>query len=243
MVQEGDLDTDGVAIEANSISLNGGFIKDQAGNDAILTHEAVPADSAFKVDAVVPTVSSIAITSDPGDDDTYDAGDKIEVTVTFSENVTVPDCRAQRQVIHRPRLELDIGGEAKKADYQNHRGHRRSLCLQRAGWRLRRRREYRLGPTSLHLDGGIIWDAAKNNPISATLGILELPLDAVVSHDALADDSGHKVSGSSVVVDPERPHDNRIQGEQRFLFRPGRQTCRSVFGVRNRQRRCLVPIR
>ena len=36
-----------------------------------------------------PTVSTVAVTSNPGTDNTYAAGDKIEVTVTFSEAVTV----------------------------------------------------------------------------------------------------------------------------------------------------------
>ena len=45
VVQEGDLDSDGVAISANSIDLNGGFIRDPAGNDAVLTHSAVAASS------------------------------------------------------------------------------------------------------------------------------------------------------------------------------------------------------
>ena len=66
VVQEGDLDSDGPTISANSIDLNGGFIRDAAGNDAVLTHSAVAASSRFIVDAVAPTVSSIAITSDPG---------------------------------------------------------------------------------------------------------------------------------------------------------------------------------
>ena len=86
-VQEGDLDTDGVAVKANSIRLNGGFIKDKAGNDAVLTHNALPANPEYRVDADLPTVSSVAITSDPAEDGTYDTGDKIEVTVTFSESV------------------------------------------------------------------------------------------------------------------------------------------------------------
>ena len=41
VVQEGDLDSDGPAISANSVNLNGGFIRDAAGNDAVLTHSAV----------------------------------------------------------------------------------------------------------------------------------------------------------------------------------------------------------
>ena len=39
--------------------------------------------------AQAPTVSSVAITSDPGADKTYIFGEKVQVTVTFSESVTV----------------------------------------------------------------------------------------------------------------------------------------------------------
>ena len=70
--------------------------------------------------AVAPTVSSIAITSDPGDDDTYVTGDEIEVTVTFSENVTVPDVqRGDMPGVRRPQLELNIGGDAKAATFKS----------------------------------------------------------------------------------------------------------------------------
>ena len=50
-VQDGDLDADGVGISANSLLLNGGHIRDSAGNAAGLSHEAVAADSGQKVDA------------------------------------------------------------------------------------------------------------------------------------------------------------------------------------------------
>ena len=80
-----------MSFDANAVDLNGGFIEDRAGNDAVLTHAAVAANSSFLVDAVVPTVSPIAITSGSGDDNTYGTGDEIEVAVTFSENVTVPN--------------------------------------------------------------------------------------------------------------------------------------------------------
>ena len=195
VIQEGDLDTDGVAIKANSISLNGGFIKDQAGNDAILTHPAVSADRGHRVDAVVPTVESVAITSDPGDDDTYDTGDKIEVTVTFSENVWVSKVTRQG-VIRRPHLELDIGGTARVAEYQSRSG--KDVVFDytvQAGDS--DTDGISVEANKLYLDGGSIRDAARNNPISATLNVAQIPLDAVVSHDALADDSGHRVAGSS----------------------------------------------
>ena len=55
-----------------------------------------------------PTVSTVAITSDPGTDDTYATGDTITVTVTFSEAVTVTGT---------PRITLDIGGQPRYAGY------------------------------------------------------------------------------------------------------------------------------
>ena len=193
-VQEGDLDTDGVAIKANSISLNGGFIKDPAGNDAILTHQAVPADPDFLVDAVLPTVTSMAITSDPGEDDTYDTGNKIEVTVTFSENVDVPRVRRASTSTHGLYLELDIGGVARVAKYKSSSG--KNVVFDytvQAGDS--DEDGISIGANKLYLDGGVIKDGAGNNPISATLN--KLPMDAVVGHGALAADSGHKVAGSS----------------------------------------------
>ena len=110
-ILEGDEDNDGVAIAANALSLNGGTIEDAAGNGAVLTHDAVAPNSSFLVDGVPPTISAIAITSDPGDDNSYGVGDQVEVTVTFSENVRVTTRH------YRPRLMLDIGGKPKVAKY------------------------------------------------------------------------------------------------------------------------------
>ena len=89
-------DADGIAIGADKLSLNEGTIKDVAENDATLTHAAVAADSVHKVDAsdtISPTISSLSFTSDPGSDRTYGTGDTIQVTVTFSEDVTVTGAR------------------------------------------------------------------------------------------------------------------------------------------------------
>ena len=47
----GDSDSDGVAVGANAVSLNGGAIKDAAGNDVVLTHDAVAEDSNYTVSA------------------------------------------------------------------------------------------------------------------------------------------------------------------------------------------------
>ena len=61
--------------------------------------------------ATVPTVSTVAVTSNPGTDNTYATGDKIEVTVTFSEAVTVTTTGGT------PRLSIDIGGQPRNIPY------------------------------------------------------------------------------------------------------------------------------
>ena len=50
-VQVGDTDADGIAIGADALDLNGATIQDAAGNDAVLSHDALPADPVHKVSA------------------------------------------------------------------------------------------------------------------------------------------------------------------------------------------------
>ncbi len=59
-------------------------------------------------DRTEATISSIVITSDPGDDSTSGAGDIIVVRVILSEDVNITGV---------PQLELDFDGEAKPAQY------------------------------------------------------------------------------------------------------------------------------
>ena len=70
-------------------------LKDGAGN-GVATFSGEP----VKVTSVA-SVSSIALTSDPGMDDTYAIGGTVEATVTFTGDVTVTG---------GPRLALDFGG-------------------------------------------------------------------------------------------------------------------------------------
>ena len=200
VVQEGDLASEGPTISANSVNVNGGFIRDAAGNDAILTHSAVAADSSFIVDAVAPTVSSIAITSGPGDDDTYGTGDKVEVTVTFSENMSLPtSITCGSDVVHcKAELELDIGGTAKTADYQSHDGAEVVYAY-----------TVQAGDTD---DNGIAIGANKltGQHIKDATGKFGYGInDADLSHDAVAADSGHKVATS---VQPQESTDATLSG-------------------------------
>ncbi len=184
VVQEGNLDSDGPAISTDSVELNGGFIRDAAGNDAVLTHSAVTSGTDFIVDAVAPTVSSIAITSDPGDDDTYGTGDKIEVTVTFSENMSLPKTiSCSSDVVHcKAELELNIGGTASTADYQSHDSAEVVYAYTvQAG----DNDDNGIAIGANRLTGQRIMDAAGKNGEGIN--------DADLSHDAVADDSEHKV--------------------------------------------------
>ena len=54
-----------------------------------------------------PTVTAVALTSDPGTDNTYGIGDAVEATVTFSAAVDITGT---------PQLELDFDGTPKPAD-------------------------------------------------------------------------------------------------------------------------------
>ena len=103
-VAEGDEDTDGIGVEVNKLKLGSQTvtIKDEIGNDAILTHAALVAQPSHKVDAIKPTVNTggISVISTAGADRVYVAGDTIEVQVTFSENV---------KVTASPQLPLTIG--------------------------------------------------------------------------------------------------------------------------------------
>ena len=278
-VADSELDTDGVSIEANKLSLNGGTIKDGSNNNAVLDHDGLAADSGHKVDAVKPqlaatggavvdgtrltltydealdggsrpvsggftvsggdsartvtgvrvngsaveltldggaehgeagiqvsytpganpiqdvpgndaealsrepvtndtpdttspTVSSLAITSNPGGDQIYAAEDEIEVTVTFDETVVVT---------RTPRMRLRVGSRNRTASYL--RGTDTAALV--FGYEVAEGDEDTDGVSieagRIALNGGTIKDEADN--------------DAVLDHEAVATQAGHKVDG------------------------------------------------
>jgi len=83
-----DLDYTGTS----ALTLNTGTIKDASGNAATLTLPApaasnsLGANKALIIDTTGPTVTSVSSTTDNG---AYNAGDTINVSVTFSENTVV----------------------------------------------------------------------------------------------------------------------------------------------------------
>ena len=79
-IVNGQTDTDGVAIAANALSLNGATLQDSAGNNSVITSSAVSGNSNYLVDTTAPTVS---VTSNLSN---LKAGDVANITFTFSED-------------------------------------------------------------------------------------------------------------------------------------------------------------
>ena len=144
---------------------------------AVVFHQGglIQVSAQTKDDTTAPTVSSVAVTSATRDDDVYldDDGvyDKIEVTVTFSENVTVTGS---------PRLELTIGSSAKSAAYKSTTGSKVVFSYTVATGDTDTD-GISIAADKLSLNGGTIRDAAEN--------------DAHLSHSTVSAQSGHKVDG------------------------------------------------
>ncbi len=198
-IQQGDFDEDGFQVVPNSLhSPDGGWIRDLAGNDADLTHGPTPAKDWFRVDTLGPTVSSIAITSNPGTDNTYDTGDKIEVTVTFNEDVLTAShvvC-GDPENICKPHLELQVGSTTRVAKQQSNDGPEVAFAYTvQAGDA--DENGISIGANSLYFVHGYFIDLVGNSAIPTyNFGFDPPPVGAAVSHEAVADDARHKVAGS-----------------------------------------------
>ena len=127
------------------------------------------ASEAFSVDTRAPTVSTIAIASNPGTDRTYAADDEIRVRVTFSETV---------EVTGTPRLQAGAGrrGAVRRPTEAGREQRPWSLAYQVAGGESD---TDGVGVEADSLSGGTIRDGSDN--------------EAVLDHDGLAADAGHKV--------------------------------------------------
>jgi hypothetical protein len=110
-VQAGDTTTNLQYGSTSSLALNGGTILNVSGSAADLTLPALGSVSslggnkALIIDTGPPTVLNVASNTADG---TYGIGDVIDVTVTFSENVTVTGT---------PRVTLETGATDRLAHY------------------------------------------------------------------------------------------------------------------------------
>ena len=188
-VAKGDLDSDGVGIPANALSLNGGTLRDAAGNDAVITHEALADSPSHVIDGVPPEITSIEIISDPGEDDTYAAGDTIKLNITFSERLEID--------FGSPRLRLDIGGKTRMA----YRVRRNVLDIQAGETGYIMAYSYTVQDGDNDEDGISI----PANPVHRLWAYVKdiNGNDAIFEHEAIADDAEHKVATTTAAADTD----------------------------------------
>ena len=227
-IQSGDYDADGPTVAAGAIQVGTGWLRDTAGNPAVLTHAALTADSEFKVDAILPYVTGVEITSSPDSSVGYATGETIEITVTFNETVTVPRIsRSDVSGYPKPKITIDIGGEARTADFHSTDANS-VLFTYDVTTGDQDSDGVSIDANKLSLNGGAIWDQARNTPLTPESdGIMELGLDAAVTHSALDDDSSHKVTTVIAAVTPltagfqDAPdsHEGTSEGTGAFTFR------------------------
>ncbi len=103
VVQQSDLDLDGISVAADALGLNGGTIRNAEGLDANLSLAdfALTDDPAFKVDGRNVGVQEITFWRN-GDADAVGLGERIRVTLELGDHVTLTGT---------PHLALTIGDE------------------------------------------------------------------------------------------------------------------------------------
>ena len=206
-VAHGDMDTDGLSIDAGELDLNGGTIKATADAhpDAVLTHSAVAASASHKVNGgpslAGPTVDSIAFNS-AGTDGAFKTGDAVTATVTFSESVTVDTTDGT------PQLTIKMGGSDKVLDYSSGSP---GTALVFSG--------YTVAANDEDADGLSI----EANKLDANGGTIQKTADAsvaaVLTHAAEAASANHKVDGvkPTLVTSGDNAPKTSLDGSQIIL--------------------------
>ena len=121
-----------------------------------------------------PTVTAVALTSDPGLDSTYGIGDAIEATVTFDAAVDIAGT---------PQLELDFAGTSKTAACTAATNTTTMVCAYTVAENDSAPNGIAIAANKLTLNGGTIRSTGSTT------------LNAVLAHSAVAIVSGHKVDG------------------------------------------------
>jgi hypothetical protein len=199
-VQAGDTSADLDQLSAHALSLNGGTIRDAAGNNAILTLAAPGASGSLGAnadlvieDTTAPTVSLVASTTANG---TYGIGAVITVTVQFSEAVLVSGS---------PQLQLETGATDRLATYSSGSGSD-TLSFQYTVEVGDTSADLdQLSATALSLNGGTIRDGAGNNavltlPAPGAAGSLGANADLVIDGVAPTLQSSTPADGATNVA-------------------------------------------
>nr|WP_182312406.1 Ig-like domain-containing protein [Comamonas testosteroni] len=156
VVASGQQDNNGITV-GDSIQLNGGSLRDLAGNDGAIA--LTPGSSSgVLVDGVVPTVADVIVPANGG----YKAGDVLSFTVNASEAVFTSGL---------PRLAVDIGGTTRYANFVASSSGGSTLVFQYTVQAGDNDANGISVSASLDLNGGSVHDAAGNNLVLTLNGL------------------------------------------------------------------------
>ena len=178
-VQAGDVDTDGVSIGANALTLNGGSIVSAADGtvNAVLTHGAVAANAGRKVDGgpvTAPVVNCILFNAATAPaSGIYTKGATIWVEVWFDQTVAVSGI---------PQLGLSIGSRTRQATGQLSTSNARLIFFR-----------YQVQAGGVDTDGAAIGANALTLNGGSIVAAIDGTTNAVLTHDAVAADATRKV--------------------------------------------------
>ncbi|MCM2506041.1 FG-GAP-like repeat-containing protein, partial [Aureimonas altamirensis] len=180
-VQPGDDAPAGIGVPADALSLNGASISDLAGNEALLANAQSEPDPSFRIDAVVPSITSIELeTVEKRGVDSLIENDSVSFAVRFTEAVSV------ETVGGTPVLRILVGGMEREAIYTSGSGTDLLVFTYVVGADDRDPDGLSVAAGALDLAGGMIRDISGN--------------DALLEHGSLADDPSLTVDGTSPAV-------------------------------------------
>lgn len=188
IVQPGDYDEDGLTILSDALSLPAGaYIRDRAGNDADLDlGDYAQNPGNLLVDGTLnipPSVHTVRMRSTPNNGDTYVAGELIEITVSFNEEVFFTGS---------PRLAIEIGEATRLAapDYRWPTGLNFIIFNYRVATSDKDTDGISISADALRPNGAILQDRVGNN---ADL--------AFGPYNTITNDPNHRVDGGGPYVD------------------------------------------
>ncbi|WP_170133428.1 DUF4347 domain-containing protein, partial [Undibacterium pigrum] len=184
-VVNGNQDANGISL-GSSVVLNGGTIKDAAGNNAALNLNGVASTAAVKVDGTAPAVSTVTVPANA----TYAPGQSLNFTVNFNEAVNVTG-------VPSIPVSLDTGGTV-AATYVSGGGTTALVFSYTVASGNLDTNGISLG-SSIALNSGSIKDAAGNN---ATLNLNGVPSSAGILIDGVPPTavSINRAAGASTVT-------------------------------------------
>ena len=187
-VVEPNYSTQGIAVLANTLELNGGTIRSASGVDAHLAHAGLAHDANHKVNWQLPppgapAVTGVAVTSSPAyGDNIYRADETIRVRLTFNQAVDVDTTNGTPRLT----IKMDPAYGEKQAGYESGSGTAELTFAHRVAEPNYSSQGIAVLAGTLELNGGTIRS--------------EAGADADLEHAGLGHDANHRVDAGLVTT-------------------------------------------